>query len=176
MESKSAKKNKKRHNKKTPEFQGTKKTNESSPEFMLEALKEKLAEAKESQDHATAGKLRDQIWVLTDIVAGVRTNLCKEELLPILESIAMPSKSPAGDSTSEASGGDGPKTKPTTSAVDRKLINLQKKLQKIEELKAKKVKGEKLEKNQLQKIETESVVKEEMEELEEMLANASLLR
>ena len=49
MESKSAKKNKKRHNKKKPESHGTKKKDETSPEFMLEALKVKLAEAKESQ-------------------------------------------------------------------------------------------------------------------------------
>jgi len=49
MESKSAKKNKKRHNKKKPEFQSTKGKDETSPEFMLEALKVKLAEAKASQ-------------------------------------------------------------------------------------------------------------------------------
>ncbi|KAI0240104.1 hypothetical protein LSAT2_009186 [Lamellibrachia satsuma] len=169
MESKSAKKNKKRHNKKKPEFQGgAKEKSDTSPEYLLEALKEKLIEAKASQDHARAGKLRDQIWVLTDIVAGVKTDLPNDELLPILESIAAPSKPPVAEAM-----GDAPK--PATSAVDRKLINLQKKLQKIEELKAKKAKGEKLEKNQLQKIETESSVKEEIEELEEMLSNASLV-
>ena len=50
MESKSAKKNKKRHNKKKPEFQGgAKEKSDTSPEYLLEALKEKLIEAKASQ-------------------------------------------------------------------------------------------------------------------------------
>ena len=78
-----------------------------------------------------------------------RTDLPNEELLPILESIAAPSKPPVEGGAAEAAGGDAPTTRPTTSAVDRKLINLQKKLQKIEELKAKKARGDKLEKNQV---------------------------
>ena len=78
-----------------------------------------------------------------------RTDLPNDELLPILESIAVPSKLPVGDGAVAEATGDAPK--PATSAVDRKLINLQKKLQKIEELKAKKAKGEKLEKNQVDK-------------------------
>ena len=95
-----------------------------------------------------------QVFQPDQFVVFYRTDLPDEELLPILESIAMPSKPPVGGGTAgggsaEAAGGDGPAARLTTSAVDRKLINLQKKLQKIEELKEKKARGDKLEKNQV---------------------------
>ena len=39
---------------------------------MLSELKKELAIAKSNQDHSKATELREQIWVLTDICAGVK--------------------------------------------------------------------------------------------------------
>ena len=68
-----------------------------------------------------------------------------DELRPILESIsADPMMKDAAKTAADAA-----KEKPTMSGVDRKLQQLQKKLAKIDELKAKKASGDKLEKNQV---------------------------
>lgn len=191
-QSKTAKKNAKRKAKKAQELR--KYTNaageEMTPEFMLDKLKEKLQEAKASKDHPRCGKLRDQIWVLTDVIQGVKTDIPQDELKPILESLEytkdLVAKSaqvsePAASSITPSQSGDikaktsQPRTITSTLPLtkeEKKIVSLKKKLEQIDELRTRQAKGEKLEKNQVDKIKSEDKVKEEISDLEDLLQEA----
>jgi hypothetical protein len=64
-----------------------------SPQKMITELRAKLEEAKSIKDHAKAGEIREQIWILTDISAGVKTEIPDEELTRILDNLKNTAKS-----------------------------------------------------------------------------------
>lgn len=82
-ESKAAKKNKKRKSKTTKNDEIV----ELSNQEMLTKLKLELDIAKTEKNHESAKILREQIWILGDAIAGVRTDVPEEDLNRILLSI-----------------------------------------------------------------------------------------
>ncbi|ELT88083.1 hypothetical protein CAPTEDRAFT_206605 [Capitella teleta] len=131
-----------------------------SPEKLLPLLKEELEKAKAAKDHKKAGKLRNQIWIVTDLSHGVQTAIPKADLIPILQNLpGFNQDKPAVKKTS------------TVAVEDKQLKALRKKLKQIEDIKAKQAKGEKLQPQQVTKLETEDQLKAEIKELEELTQN-----
>lgn len=169
--SKAAKKNKKKNERKKKASGATstnpkgKPTPPHRPVDLLPLLKEELEVAKSAQDHTRASKLREQIWVLNDIVKGVKTDMPKSDLEPIISSIQQMLNINEPESTSKS---------PSSSGVDaeKRIKKLQKKLSSIEELKERQAKGESLEQSQVKKVESEEQILDEIEELERLLAEA----
>ena len=171
--SKSAKKNKQRKKKKE-QTKGATETGQRDdgtpgPEELLRLLREELNIAKETKDHATAGKIREQIWVLTDLVNGVKTQISDEELQPILASLTKRTTPQSQPEVEEKP----PKPKLASGSPhlvqDLNLSKLKKKLTQIEQMKEKQKKGGKLEKNQLEKLAKEDELRKEIDDLEEMI-------
>jgi translation initiation factor 2A len=181
--SKAAKKNKKRHAKKPVTKADDLEKQTFDLKDMLAELKKQLEEAKLNKDHPRSATLRDQIWVLTDIIAGVKTAIPDDELDKIIETIHAQfhptPKMPPSSTDSEVNTVKQPVAVTANPAVDvlsddRKLRNLQKKLEQIKVLKDRQQRGEKLEANQIEKISSEEKVKEEIKELEDVLRGMML--
>eukprot|EP00918_Siedleckia_nematoides_P012872 GHVU01028156.1.p1 GENE.GHVU01028156.1~~GHVU01028156.1.p1 ORF type:complete len:154 (+),score=34.18 GHVU01028156.1:50-511(+) len=140
---------------------------------ILNLLKEQLEIAKTNQNHKEAGQLRQQIWVLKDVINGVCTDLPEEEINEILQKIPGITPAEPEAKTSKAPGPDNPSF---LSVPEKELKKLGKKMQQIKKLKEKQSKGEKLEKNQVDKIASEDSLKEEIAEMEDILKQFSLKR
>ncbi|XP_013403641.1 uncharacterized protein LOC106168925 [Lingula anatina] len=169
-QSKSAKKNKKRHNKKTSGSSGSGVPDASpgiTPADLIPLLKQQLETAKINKDHGEAGKLREQLWILSDLAAGIRTDIPEDEYQKIVNSLPLPSNQQAV--TKATDGASDSQTGSTLTPAEKRLKTLHKKLDQIEQLKAKKAKGETIQDNQEEKIKTEPQIKQEIEELEELM-------
>nr|XP_054770946.1 uncharacterized protein LOC129278836 [Lytechinus pictus] len=162
---KSGKKNQKRRAK------AKKSKNESSVSQVpkvdpIEELRQRLADAKINKDLKLAGKLRQQLWIVQDLAAGVKPQVDPEDLdgqamvkeferTGIISLTSNSSASPESKVEEEVPQ-SGPVffTPVAGGAVieDKRLKNLNKKLKQIETLKEKQRKGEKLESNQIKKI------------------------
>lgn len=167
--SKAAKKNKKRKNKKLEHQEAAKERETVDFNYMLTKLKKQLEEAKSTKDHKRAGDLRNKIWVLTDLVAGVRTDIPEDELDEIISSIHTEFNSDVTASASSANADDDKSTVCTAAVEDRRLRNLRKKLDQIEVLKERQQRGETLEANQMVKLSGEQQVRDEINELQQTL-------
>ncbi|CAH1781076.1 unnamed protein product [Owenia fusiformis] len=184
LASKAAKKNKKRKNKKGEG--NTYKGVSLDPADLLPVLKEQLAVAKANKDSELANKLRDQLWVITDIVRGVKTDIPEEELQKVIDSLplcslqqsAPVSEAPkaekiTGPSESVLVGGGGGGSSNLTTA-EKRIRALNKKLTQVEKLKERQANGEKLEDNQLEKIKNVSKITDEIKELEDIMEAARI--
>ncbi|XP_065656571.1 uncharacterized protein LOC136081987 [Hydra vulgaris] len=123
----------------------------------LEQIKEDLQKAKEAGDHKLATKLRQDLWVLQDQIAGVSPFLNEDELEESLRRNKEREMS-LQEKTVEKS----------VSKADKELKKLQKKLDKILNIKKMKEEGKTLEKNQLEMIEKEDEVRKELAEYESL--------
>ncbi|XP_041483350.1 eukaryotic translation initiation factor 2A-like [Lytechinus variegatus] len=184
---KSGKKNQKRRAK------AKKSKNESSVSSQapqvdpIEELRQRLADAKINKDQKLAGKLRQQLWIVQDLTAGVKPQVDPEDrdgqaMVKEFERtgiISLPSNNAASPESKveEEVPQSGPVffTPVAGGAVieDKRLKNLNKKLKQIETLKEKQRKGEKLESNQLEKIKSEAAVHQEIQEIEELISKLS---
>lgn len=180
--SKSSKKNKKR--KKASQSTSVKK-DELDFNEMLRQLKQKLEDAKAGNDHVKANELRNQVWVLTDMSRGVRTDISEEDLNRILEGIrkeislpSLPGALASESSSSSSQKKDDSDAAAATTVVSglqtNRLKNLQKKLDQIEALKERQKNGEKLEANQVEKIKSEEAVQDELTKLTEILSTIEI--
>lgn len=136
---------------------GEKEENNSNNELdPLTVMKEQLADAKKNGDSDLVKRLRQDIWVLQDTCAGHQPALSTHEVASSLDRITA---------NVEINKEEVPAIKSTLSSSERRLKSLNKKLQQIEELKIRKIKGEKLELTQVAKIDTEAALRSEIEEL-----------
>jgi len=169
--SKSAKKNKKKLQKKaaarSQEAKAAVIRVQDERITIRDQLQEQLDLAKQQQDHARMNKLREQIWIVNDLIAGIRTNMPEKEMQEILSSLPLPEKEVEAAPVSATA---------TLSEPEKRLRNLKKKITQIEKIKEKKEKGETLEKTQLEKLATEDSIQEEIDELEEAIEKAFSLR
>ena len=179
MSTKAALKNKKRHAAKKAAVTGGS-TGAGAPparsrtqiaEQTLDVVNAKLAEAKRRKDHAAAVTLREQLWVLTDMLNGVRTALPDQQLQEIMDSIAEITPGGLGDDDGAMVTDPSPAPPPAIRADDRRLLNLRKKYATIVALERKVDEGLKPEKNQLVKLATKTQVAEDIKELEVLQYN-----
>ncbi|XP_028402865.1 caldesmon-like [Dendronephthya gigantea] len=114
-------------------------------------LKAQLQDAKDNKDHKLAAKLRKDLWMMQDQMAGCIPpgEIAEHEEEPT-PAIAEDENTPEKQS-------------------EKKLRGLKKKLQQIEKLKSKQDEGEVLEDLQIAKIQSEEVVLKEIDELQERL-------
>ncbi|XP_074657489.1 uncharacterized protein LOC141910672 [Tubulanus polymorphus] len=172
--SKSAAKNRKRREKKSrqkSDENGLTSSGQTTEEELLIDLKQQLEVAKESKDHKAASTIRQQIWVVTDLVNGVTPKLSEQELDKLMKD--LPLSNQQEEKPQEASP---PPVKQTLglTPTQRNLASLHKKLDQISALKQRQKCGEQLEKNQLQKIETEAKLIDEIGDLEEILRSTKI--
>lgn len=175
--SKAAKKNTKRNSKKSTHHDKDSDREMVDLNNILTELKKQLSEAKSNKDHKGAAALRDKIWVLTDLIAWVRTDIPQEELDEIITSIHEQFNTSTTTAVPTVAGTTVNHESPTTATApveDRRLRNLRKKLAQIEALKERQQSGEALEDNQIAKISSEEQVLEEIRELEQIMADVVL--
>merc|ERR1712050_128091 len=143
--SKAAKKNKKRNKKKAnppPE------DNQSIAKGLLEKIKDQLDVAKIEKNHVLANKLRQQLWVVTDIASGVKPDMPEEEFFKVVSDLPLSYPDPAEAAAATTT------TVSMVTPTEKKITSLRKKIDQIETLKKKQADGVKLEANQLTKIES----------------------
>lgn len=116
--------------------------------------------AKTKMDHKKSAELREQIWVLSDLMAGAKTDIPDDDLQRILENIPWLAKA-EGDNI-EAS----QKSAPSVISDDEKEVKkLKKRLAQIVKLKERQDQGEKLEANQIEKVNSEASLRQQLEEV-----------
>lgn len=182
---KSGKKNQKRRAKaKKNQKSSISQANQVDP---VEEIRQRLADAKINKDHTLAGKLRQQLWIVQDLAAGVKPKVDQDDkdgqaMVEEFERtgiISLPSNdaaSPANKAEEKASKSEPVFFTPIAGGAvveDKQFKNLKKKLKQIETLKEKQKKGEKLESNQLEKIKSEASVRKEIQETEELISRLS---
>jgi len=138
------------------------------PRDPLTSLRERLGEAKKANNHELARQLRQDIWVLQDTSAGHSPSLSAEEVNESLKRISENCTSTDTQNTNNQ------EKSSSLSPIEKKIRNLEKKLQQIYALKAKLENGEKLEQTQISKINSEESVKKEIEEMQHALASVSV--
>ena len=119
----------------------------------VEKLKEQLQEAKDNKDHKLAAKLRKDLWIMQDHMAGC---------VPPGES-AVHLQTVANEDTTSTD------RQSPEEQTEKRLRGLKKKLQQIEKLKSKQDEGEVLEDSQITKIQSEEAILKEIEELQERI-------
>ena len=123
-------------------------------------IRERVAEAKAEGRHQDTTRLREQLWVLSDVVRGVKTDLPDDQLRQIIADIKADMAAMYGDQ------------KPVTTVrsvictENRELLNLRKKYAQILQLEIKQASGVKLEVNQLTKLATKDDVADHLKDLE----------
>ena len=92
--SKSAKKNLKRREKKQAAAALTSGSHRDddviTPQQIKEILTQEINDARQAKDQEKLKVLREQLWVINDLIAGVQTDMPEEELAKILENLPMP--------------------------------------------------------------------------------------
>ncbi|KXJ18577.1 partner of Y14 and mago [Exaiptasia diaphana] len=180
-ESKSAKKNKKRAQKRL-EARIDKIKQDGVVEKILEredpimALKKKLQQAKDNKDHKLAAELRKKLWMAQDQAAGYSVD--DQEQLEEYEVATVPQtstvKNPQLELKNDVSQNTPAETSSSLNPLEKKLRNLKKKLQQINNLKEKREKGETLEELQIKKIATEDEILAEINEIQQSLSGVTL--
>ncbi len=163
-----------------------------TPQQIKEILTQEMNEARQAKDNEKVNKLREQLWVINDLIRGVKTNMPEEELAKILQDIPLPKvekkehaisgerevksekkiekEQGSGDKMAakveSQSGAENGVAHDTPAPPEKRLRNLKKKLNQIEKIKEKLAAGENLETSQREKLQAEDKVREEIEELE----------
>eukprot|EP00794_Sanderia_malayensis_P017350 gene17350-19083_t len=131
----------------------------------LVILKEKLAEAKRLGDTELVTKLRQDVWVLQDTLAGHNPSLPQHELESSLNRIVTNTNSKSRTKNGEEDSTKSSVASSTLNPKEKQLRNLNKKLKQIKLLKTKLENGEKLEDTQIAKINTEAQIQEEINDI-----------
>lgn len=162
--SKSAKKNRKRQEKKKNARQGHTDVDDlpMMPQNMIQVLREQLDVAKTKMDHKKSAELREQIWVLSDLIAGVKTDIPDDDLARILGNIPWFAK---GETDANSASHNTPADNGSSlTEVERDVKKLKKRLSQVIKLKERLDKGEKLEANQMEKVNSETALRRQLEE------------
>ncbi|XP_046860233.1 LOW QUALITY PROTEIN: uncharacterized protein LOC124453463 [Xenia sp. Carnegie-2017] len=121
----------------------------------VEELKAKLQEAKDKQDHTQAARLRKELWIMQDKMAG---------FAPPEEEVERSDFETNTDSSSTFTN-----NQETSRESEKRLRGLRKKLVQIEKLKMKREEGEIMEDLQIAKIQMEEMILKEIGEIVELL-------
>nr|CAB3260271.1 uncharacterized protein LOC100175053 [Phallusia mammillata] len=138
----------------------------------LQLLRQQMEKAKSEKNHAAVNALRQQIWLLQDANAGVRSDVSAEQLGTILQEKGTNIPTPKTATTvPNKHSSQGPSFDECRKEVlEKKLWKLQKKKDDVQKIKDRLSRGQKLEKTQEQKIEREKLIDEEINECDDELS------